>query len=189
MVLPILAAAAALPAPLAQTDRDDLHCVAVLAVVAHEQANGLWPQVGTLANDGPRFAARIGDGLVKRGIRQEAVRDLLLGEAKGLQRSGPLKRPLVERCVARMRVVVPPLSLARCAALMAHVAAIARHEEPDSENTRKILALAPVVAYRAQQEGVTSQQLSAENARLTANTPIDGDELNDCARLAVEPKK
>jgi hypothetical protein len=188
-MLSLFLAAAALPAPLAQTDRDDLHCVAVLAVVAHEQATGLWSDVAPLSDDGPRFAARIGDSLVERGIAQDAVRDLLIGEAKGLQRNGPLKRPMVSKCVQRMRVVVPPMSLARCAAVMTHAATLARRDEPDTENTREIVALAPVVAYRAQQAGVTSDQLAAENAKLANDPRIDGDELNDCARLAIEPKK
>lgn len=189
MFLPILAAAAALPAPLAPSDREDLHCVAVLAVVAHEQATGLWGQVGSLSNDGPRFAARVGDSLVERGITQDAVRDLLIGEAKGLQRGGPLKRPMVDKCVARMRVLVPPMSMARCTALMTHAATLARRDEPDTENTRELLALAPVVSYRAQQEGVTAEQLAVENDKLAKDPRIDGDELNDCARLAIEPKK
>jgi hypothetical protein len=189
MIALFLAAAAALPAPIAQSDLDDLHCVAVLAVVAHEQATGLWSNVAPLSNDGPRFAARIGDSLVERGITQEAVRDLLIGEAKGLQRGGPLKRPLIDKCVQRLRVVVPPLGLARCAAVMTHAATLARRDEPDTENTREIVALAPVVSYRAQQEGVTSEQLAAENAKLAADPRIDADELNDCARLAIEPKK
>lgn len=142
-----------------------------------------------MRDDGARYAARVGDGLVARGIRQEAVRDLLLGEAKALQRGGPLKRPVIDKCAARMRVVVPPLNMARCSALMTYAAAQARKEEPNSENTREILALAPVVAYRAQQAGVTTDQLATENDRVTKEARIDGDELNDCARLAVEPKK
>ncbi len=184
-----LAAAATLPAPLAQTDRDDLRCVAVLAVVAHEQAAGLWGQVAPMTGDGPRFAARVGNSLVERGIARDAVRDLLLAEAKGLQRGGRLKRAIVDTCVARMHMVVPPMSMARCAALMTHAATLARREEPDNENTRELTALAPVVAYRAQQEGVTTGQLAVENDRLAKDPRIDADELNDCARLAIDPKK
>ncbi|CAM3068552.1 hypothetical protein SPAN111604_02225 [Sphingomonas antarctica] len=189
MIPLLIAAVAALPAPLAQTDRDDLRCVAVLAVVAHEQAGGLWSQVGALSDDGPRFAARIGDSLVERGVAREAVRDLLIGEAKGLQKGGPLKQPVVAHCVARMHVVVPPLSLARCAAVMIHAADLARAEEPDTENTRELAALAPVVAYRAQQGGVTAEQLASERDKVGREPAIDGAELDDCARLAVEPKK
>ena len=184
-----LAAAAALPAPLAQTDRDDLRCVAVLAVVAHEQPSGLWSEVTSLRDDGPRVAARVGDGLVERGIAQSAVRDLLLDQAKALQRGGPLKRPVVDKCVARMRLIVPPMSMARCAALMTYAATLARRDEPDSENTRELLALAPVVSYRAQQDGVTTEQLAVENDKLAKDPRIEGDELDDCARLAIEPKK
>lgn len=163
--------------------------MAVLAVVAHEQTSGLWGELTPLADDGPRFAARVGDSLVDRGIAQDAVRDLLFGEAKGLQRGGPLKRPVVDKCVARMRVLVPPRSMARCAALMAHAATLAQRDEPDTGNTRELLALAPVVAYRAQQEGVTAEQIGVENEKLAKDPRIDGDELNDCARLAVEPRK
>lgn len=189
MIPLFLAAAAALPAPLAQTDRDDLRCVAVLAVVAHEQASGLWGQVSSLSDDGPRYAAHVGDSLVERGIARDTVRNLLIGEAKVLQKSGPLKRAVVDKCVARMRVAVPPLSLTRCAAVMMRAATLAKAEEPDSENTRQIAALAPVVAYRAQLQGVTAQQLAAEIDKVGREPAIDGDELNDCARLAVEPKK
>jgi hypothetical protein len=189
MFMPILAVAAMLPAPLAQTDRDDLHCVAVLAVVAHEQAAGLWGQVAPLTEDGPRFAGRVGDGLVERGITREAVRDLLLGEAKGLQRSGPLKRPAVDKCVARMHAIVPPLTIARCAAVMGRAAELAKAQEPDSDNTRQISAIAPVIAYRAQQQGTTPEQLATEIDRAGREGSIDEGELNDCARFAVEPKK
>lgn len=182
-------AAAALSAPLAQTDRDDLRCVAVLAVVAHEQTTGLWGQVAPLTDDGPRFAARIGDSLVERGIAQDAVRDLLIGEAKALQRAGPLKQPVVSKCVARMRVVVPPVSLTRCAAVMTHAATLAKRDEPDTDNTREIAALAPVVAYRAQLQGMTAEQLAAGVDEVGKEPAINGDELNDCARFAVEPKK
>ena len=189
MIALFFAAAAALPAPLAQTDRDDLRCVAVLAVVAHEQALGLWGEVASLGNDGPRFAARIGDSLVERGVAREAVRDLLIGEAKGLQKAGPLKRVMVERCVARMRIVVPPLSIARCAAVMTRAAELAKAQEPDTENTRELTALAPVVAYRAQQSGTTAEQLAAELEKVGREPNIDGGELDDCARLAVEPRK
>lgn len=189
MIPLFIAAAAALPAPLAQTDREDLRCVAVLAVVAHEQASGLWGQVASLTDDGPRFAARIGDSLVERGIARDAVRDLLIGEAKALQRGGPLKRAVVDTCVTRMRVVVPPLSLTRCAAVMTHAATLAKAAEPDSDNTREIAALAPVVAYRAQLQGMTAEQLAAEIDKVGREPAIDGGELNDCARLAIEPNK
>ena len=189
MLATFLAAAAALPAPLAQTDRDELRCVAVLAVVAHEQASGLWGQVAPIATDGPRYAARVGDSLVERGVARDAVRDLLIGEAKALQAGGPLKQPIVAHCVTRMRVLVPPLSLARCAAVMARAADLAKAEEPDTENTRELIALAPVVAYRAQRDGVTAEQVAAEMAKAGSEPAIDGGELDDCARLAVEPKK
>ncbi len=50
-------------------------------------------------------------------------------------------------------------------------------------------ALAPVVAYRAQLQGMTAEQLAAEVDKVGKEPAIDGEELNDCARLAVEPKK
>ena len=189
MIALFIAAAASLPEPLAQADRADLKCVAVLAVVTHEQASGLWSATPPLRDDGPRFAALVGDSLVERGIARDAVRDLLIGEAKALQRGGPLKQPVVSQCVARMRVVVPPLNLTRCAAVMAHAATLAKRDEPDTDNTREISALAPVVAYRAQLQGMTAEQLATEVDKVGQEPVIDGEELNDCARLAVEPKK
>jgi hypothetical protein len=189
-MLPLfLAAAAVLPPPLAQTDREDLRCVAVLAVVAHEQASGLWSQIPALGEDGPRFAAHVGDSLVNRGVVREAVRDLLISDAKTLQAGGPLKRPIVDKCVARMHAAVPPLTVARCAALMGRAAELAKAQEPDTENTRQLSALAPIVAYRAQQQGVTAEQLAAEIDKAGREPAIDAGELNDCATMAVEPKK
>ena len=184
-----LAAAAVLPPPLAQTDREDLRCVAVLAVVAHEQRSNLWGDLPSLGDDGPRFAARVGDSLVERGIAREAVRDLLLSDAKTLQAGGPLKRSVVEKCVAQMHLVVPPLSLTRCAAVMTHAANLALAQEPDSENTRQIAALAPVVAYRAQQAGMTTEQLATEVTKVAKEPRIDAGELDDCAELALADKK
>ena len=104
----LMAAAAASSVPSAGPTID-VHCVALLALVAGEQARSRdWANIPALKDDGGRYAGIVGaDAMNQNGGRaRETVRDEIVAEVARLRKLGRPGRPDVDVCVVRMKSVL-----------------------------------------------------------------------------------
>ena len=200
-MLPLLVAAAATPAPaplLSPAIAQDIRCVALLAIVAGEQARGKgWNDLPALGDDGKRYAAVAGEAAMKEGPRsREAVRDLILAQVAAFRKAGPLPPAEVSACVKRMEERAPPPpppTLPRCAAIMALSADAVKARDGLTKDARDLATLASVLAYRAKAEGAdkgqserqVSDAIAVERAAVTKIGGAGDDEIQDCAQLAA----
>lgn len=209
---PVTAAPEAPAAPDAAL-RADLHCAAAFAIAASEQARGSAAALGLppLAVRGKRFFADVGARAVEQGgMTQVAVRDLLVGEVREMQRraaADPDKELAAEvkPCLARLDAAVPPLQtpdLAQCAAILTLAWEEERAKGPDSAAARDLQTLAQVLTTRARDAwiaaGKTGDQADAavEAARdamraEAANRPdgVNNYDIAHCYDLAAPDAK
>lgn len=209
---PATAAPDAPPPPDAAL-RADLHCAAAFAIAASEQARGSAAALGLppLAVRGKRFFADVGARAVEQGgMTQVAVRDLLVGEVREMQRraaADPEKELAAEvkPCLARLDAAVPPLQtpdMAQCAAILTLAWEEERAKGADSAATRDLQTLAQVLATRARgaqiAAGKTGDQADAavEAARdamraEAANRPdgVNNYDIAHCYDLAAPDAK
>lgn len=145
--------------PLNPAQREQITCVAALAIVASEQQRGVpaaaeWPPLG---ERGARFAQVTGERLMAdAGITKEAVRDAIVAAVaahqKAANENGALKelpRELVQGCVVLMDRLTPepdPPTLPQCAAMLALA-----QESPDVGDARDLKTLASVLDHRARE--------------------------------------
>lgn len=140
--------------------RADLHCAAVFAIAATEQARGSAAamKLPPLAVRGKRFFAETGARAVEQGgMAQEAVRDLLVADVTEMQRlaAADPDRELaaeVKPCLVRLDAVVPPLQvpdLAQCAAILTLAWEEERAKGPQGSAARDLQTLAQVLTTRA----------------------------------------
>ena len=200
-MLHLLVAAAAMPAPaplLSPATAQDIRCVALLAIVAGEQARGKgWSDLPPLGDDGKRYAAVAGEAAMKEGPRtREAVRDLILAQVAVFKKAGTLPPAEVSTCIKRMeeRAPPPPLpTLLRCAAILSLKADEVRTRDGLTKGTNDLATLASVLAYRAKMEGAekgqterqVSDAIAAERATAAKAGGAGDDEIQDCAQLAA----
>jgi len=176
----------------------DVHCVAVLGIVAYEQGrDSEWRDMAPIKTDGERYAGVVGERVMKEtGQTREAVRALILADVGALQKSKNLPRADVETCMSRMAVVAPPPpppELSRCAAIMSVAAEGVKAREGLSKGAKDLATLASVLAYRAKVEGAAAGKteaqvadaITAERAAATKAGGTDEGELQSCADLAA----
>ncbi len=154
--------AAPLPPKLTTEQASRLRCVAGLAIIANEQSRGVgsWEDVQNLANKGARFAAIVGDDLVKSsGRTREIVRADMFAAVASLQKEagasdqyGRLLRDLVQPCVAMMEAIIPPPSLAACAAMLSLAYDEVYKAERLSKTAKDLATFAAVLDARARDE-------------------------------------
>lgn len=146
--------------------RADLHCAAAIAIAASEQARGSAAALALppLAVRGKRFFADVGARAVEQGgMTEAAVRDLLVGEVREMQRRAAADpdRELtaeVRPCLARLDAAVPPLQvpdLAQCAAILTLAWEEERAKGADSAAARDLQTLAQVLTARARDAFIT----------------------------------
>ena len=146
--------------------RAELHCAAVFAIAASEQARGGAAALALppLAVRGKRYFADVGERAVTTGgMTPDAVRDLLRAEVAEMQRraaANPDQELAAEAkpCLARLDAAVPPLQvpdLAQCAAIMGLAFEEARARGPQSAAARDLQTLAQVLASRARTAFIT----------------------------------
>lgn len=140
--------------------RIDLHCAAVFAIAATEQARGSAAalRLPPLAVRGKRFFADAGTRAVEQGgMTQEAVRDLLMADVTAMQHRAATDpdRELtaeVTPCLARLDAAVAPLQtpdLAQCAAILGLAWEEERAKGPETAAARDLQTLAQVLGVRA----------------------------------------
>lgn len=162
MVSAPLSAAPTAPADL----RPDLHCAAVFAITASEQARGSAAALALppMAVRGKRYFADVGERAVSMGgMTQDAVRNLLTTEVVQMQRraaADPDKELAAEvkPCLPRLDAAVPPLQvpdLAQCAAIMGLAYDEERARGQQSAAARDLQTLAQVLATRARTAFIT----------------------------------
>lgn len=145
---------------------DELHCAAVFAVAASEQARGSAAALALppMAVRGKRYFADVGERAVRAGgMTPEAVRDQLTGEVVAMQRraaAGPDRELAgeVKPCLARLDAAVPPLQvpdLVQCAAILELAFEEERARGPQSPAARDLQTLAQVLASRARTAFIT----------------------------------
>lgn len=187
-------AAAALPTPAQATE---IRCVALLAIVANEQARGVgWSEYPALAADGARFSGVVGEQLMTAtGRTREQVRDLILASVTGLQKAKALPRAEVDGCVTLMRTrapAPPPPALPRCAAIMGLAYDAVKARDGLTKDAKDLATLASVLAYRAKVE-LTAAGRSEAQAEIALGLERDAAaeaggapdaELRGCAALA-----
>lgn len=197
--------------------RADLHCAAVFAIAATEQARGSAAamKLPPLALRGKRFFAETGARAVEQGgLTQEAVRDLLVADVTAMQRraaAAAAAAPDAELaaevlpCLARLDAVVPPLQvpdLAQCAAILTLAWEEERAKGPQDGPARDLQTLAQVLTTRARAafvaEGRSGDGADAavEEARdvmrkEAANRPggVDNYDIAHCYELAAPDAK
>ena len=128
LIAAAISAPIAAPLPLTSDQSARLRCVAGLAIIANEQSRGVggWEDVQNLANKGAKFAAVVGDDLVKNsGRNRDIVRAdmfaavaLLQKEAGGANQDDAVLRRLVQPCVAMMEAALPSPPLQTCAVML-----------------------------------------------------------------------
>lgn len=150
----------AAPAPANPDLMTDLHCAAVFAITATEQARGSAAALRfpPLAVRGKRFFADAGTRAVEQGgMTQETVRDRLMAEVTAMQRraaadpDGELARE-VTPCLVRLDASVAPLQipdLAQCAAILTLAWEEERTKGAAAGAARDLQTLAQVLSTRA----------------------------------------
>jgi hypothetical protein len=192
-LLPLLAATA-----LNVQQAQDVRCVALLAIVANEQARGTgWSDVDALKDSGARYAGVVGETAMKTtGRTREEVRDMILGEVASIQKAGALPRADVDRCIARIAVVAPaptPPTLPRCAAIIGLAYDAVKARDGLTKAAKDLATLASVLSYRARTEGAAKGQgarqvddaIAAERATAAKAGEASDDDLQACAALAA----
>jgi hypothetical protein len=189
MLLLSLALAAASPPPLSDAQARQVHCVALLAIVAGEQQRRTAAALSLppLARQGARFAQVVGDALVKdSGRTQEQVRDLILQQVAAIQKAAgknpELPIPEAQGCVEVMNAVAPPLpppSTLQCAGLLKLAADDVRKREGMSKTAMDLITIASLLEDRARTE-----------LRDAGKSEAEGDQALTLAReaIAADPK-
>jgi len=200
-------AAAPASGPLNPAQREQVECVAALAIVASEQQRGVpaaaaWPP---LAERGARFAQVTGERLMaEAGMTKEAVRDAIIASVAAHQKAAgeagaakELPRDLVQGCVALMDRQTPPPApptLPQCAAMLALA-----QERPGAGDARDLKTLASVLDHRAREQlrasgksgteidremTLTREAIAAEAAKREADGVSAGLDYGPCLEMA-----
>jgi hypothetical protein len=158
-----LSALAASPPPLSLNveQKEQVRCVAVLAIAANDQLRGApgWVGFPWLPVRGKRFAGIIGDRLVtETKMTREAIRDSIIGEVAGLQARAaastnpqPEAQALVRSCIAMMDKVDPPKApptLVQCAAMMD----LAAKDAGAADQSKQLANVAAILEGKARDE-------------------------------------
>jgi hypothetical protein len=200
-MLSLALALAAASAPLSAERRQQMRCVAVLAILAGEQERRTAAalELPPLGRQGARFAQIVGEAIVREGGRsQEQARDLILQQVQAVQKAaGPdAKLPVEEgrSCVAVMNAVAPPLpppSPVHCAGLLKLAADDVRRREGMTKPAMDLTTLASAIENRARAELGAAGKSGAESDReLTlaretiAARPETAPDLEACVELA-----
>ena len=162
LIAAAISAPIAAPLPLTSDQSARLRCVAGLAIIANEQSRGVggWEDVQNLANKGAKFAAVVGDDLVKNSGRN---RDIVRGdmfaavaslqkEASGADQDDNLLRELVQPCVAMMEAALPSPSLQTCAVMLSLAYDEVYSREGLSKTAKDLATFAAVLDSRARDE-------------------------------------
>lgn len=174
----VMALAAAAPPPLSVQQQQQIRCVAVLAIVAGEQARRTADALDLppLGRQGARFAQTVGDDVVKdSGRTQEQVRDLILAQVAAVQKAaGKAARLPVEEargCIEVMNAVAPPLpppDPVQCAGLLKLAADDVHRREGMSKTTTDLMTIAALLENRARAElGAAGKSQSESDKALT----------------------
>jgi hypothetical protein len=200
-MLSLALALAAVSAPLSAERRQQIRCVAVLAILAGEQERRTAAalELPPLGRQGARFAQIVGESIVRDGGRsQEQVRDLILQQVQTVQKAaGPEAKLPVEEgrsCVVLMNALAPPLpppSPVQCAGLMKLAAEDVRRREGMSKAAMNLTTLASALENRARAElGAAGKSGSETDRELTlareaiAARPETAPEMEACVELA-----
>jgi hypothetical protein len=200
-MLSLALALAAVSAPLSAERRQQIRCVAVLAILAGEQERRTAAalELPPLGRQGARFAQIVGESIVGDGGRsQEQVRDLILQQVRAVQTAaGPEAKLPVEEgrsCVAMMNALAPPFpppSPVQCAGLMKLAAEDVRRREGMSKAAMDLTTLASALENRARAElGAAGKSGSETDRQLTlareaiAARPETAPEMEACVELA-----
>lgn len=155
----------AVPAPLTVEQQRDLSCVAILAVVAFEQEQGMESalQYPLLASRGGKYAGLIGERiLAETGRTREQVKTELLAavanhQARVLEADTPddIISAQMATCLPLLDAVVPPLpkpTLNQCAAMLQLAYDQVYAREKLSKTAQDLKTLAFVLDNRARED-------------------------------------
>lgn len=188
-MLAVNAPAPPLPAKLTTDQAARLRCVAGLAIIANEHSRGVggWEDIQNLASKGAKFAAFVGEALVKStGRSRETVRLDMIAAVAALQQEGKgegatsdqpetLLRDLVQPCVAMMEAALPPPSLTKCAAMLSVAYDEVYKREGLSKTAKDLATFAAVVDSRAR-----------EDLRVSGKSDVQGDVEIGMAKSALK---
>jgi hypothetical protein len=216
--LPLLAASpaqAGVPA-LSKGEREQVHCVAMLAILANDQQRGApgWEGLPDVTSRGQHFADLVVAQVMKdRAMAQDDVRALVVEQVKALQVDsveGRISTDEAHRqasaCIAVMDKVNPVISepsMLRCAALSSVARDDLKAEQGPSGPSLGMAMLASVLESEARKELIAQQKtemegdvlIGLEREKVAATSPEDveavfrnGEELRQCMAM-VKPAK
>jgi hypothetical protein len=163
MIILPLSTLAATPPPssLNVEQKEQVRCVAALAIAANDQLRGAagWVGFPWLPVRGKRFAGIIGDRLVtETKMTRESIRDSIIGEVAGLQARAaassnpqPEAQALVRSCIAMMDKIDPPKApptLVQCAAMVA----LAAKDAGTADQTKQLANVAAILESKARDQ-------------------------------------
>ena len=179
-ILPFLALALSQPAtippaPLDESQRRDLSCVAVLAIVASEQERGVESALAypLLAERGATYAGLVGQRIMAdTGRTRDEVREAILAAvadqqamAKTAADPDELVRSEMETCLPLLDAAVPPRpkpDLTQCAGMLQLAYEQVHDREGLSKTAQDLKTLAAVLDSRARDrlraEGLSGQE-------------------------------
>lgn len=165
LALPLMAATPAKTGALPKADREQLRCVATLAIVANDQARGApgWEGFPDVTSRGTHLANRVVDRVVKeRGLSQDRVRAIVIEDIRALQEQAiKAKDPqvmadgLVRQCIALMDQIDPlgpEPGMPRCAALASVAHLDMKAQSGPSNEAIAMATLASVLDSEARKE-------------------------------------
>ena len=174
-----------LPPALTLEQAARLKCVAGLAIIANEQSRGVggWEDIQNLSGKGAKFAALVGEALMKdSGRTREMVRSDMIAAVAALQTEGAtsaepdsMLRDLVQPCVAMMEAALPPPSFPTCAAMLSLAYDEVYKREGLSKTAKDLATFAAVLNSRAREE-----------LRADGKSEVETDMEMGKARAAVE---
>jgi hypothetical protein len=216
--IPLLFASPALAsAPnLSKNEREQVHCVAMLAILANDQQRGApgWEGLPDVSSRGRHFADLVVARVMKdRAMTQDEVRALVVSDVKALQIDsveGRISPDDAHReassCITVMDTVnpiIPEPSMMRCAALSAVARDDLKTEQGPSGPALGMAMLASVLDSEARKELIVKEKTEAESdvlmglerEKVAATAPDDteavyrnGEELRQCMTM-VKPAK
>jgi hypothetical protein len=206
----------AAPPRLPQADQRQVHCVAMMAILANDQQRGApgWEGLPDVSSRGRHFSDLVVARIMKdHGMGQDAVRALVVNDVKALQdlsAKGKISTDAAHReassCIAVMDAVnpvIPEPSMLRCAALAAVARDDLKAEQGPSGPALGMAMLASVLESEARKEMRAQQKTEAEGdvlfglerETIAATSPEDGEAvyrngeaLRQCMAL-VKPTK
>ncbi len=177
LLFPLIAATPPLvpAAPLSPDQKEQVECVAALAIAANDQQRGApgWEGLPWLKDRGAHFAGLTGEAIMKEtGRTREEVRSEILSAVAFIQQQTPQRANLqavakerVERCIALMDKLDPPPprpAMLRCAALSAIAYEDVRAREGNSNTAKQLGLIAGILSSHAHDELRSEGKTDAE---------------------------